>query len=702
MPTFAVLLCAAALLVTQGPDAAPVRQAYSASKEYRLRVTPGRGGETTGTACRATLQYRARGKRPETKWEVELVNEIAPLAAFVHDSGRWVVTLDEYRMGGAAHTLVVYLEDGEPGREWALDELLDPGELLNVERRGESLDWRHGARQVGFDAHAPHFVIVLENGREIRVDLERLELIESHGPATRELVTPATEMQADPKDPLLTLMEMLSASEMSEQLAALLAGGDPNGPPAMLDMRMADSDPEDPNQADPPERSWAWRVLNWLDSPSPDAALRELPRPVDDLPDPRPGDWVNYIDWMNTHTNAGTAADLFEQAAEATPEFDMDPDFFAEAMAGNPQTLADPDILSWLDRNVDGIALLREAGMHDFTGYDLRTGDPEDTRLIGVLLPTLSKIRNLARAQVILGKQQEVAGDYEAASREYLMTLRSGGQTGRGTTLIEGLVGVAVEHLATDALLDLYAKDVDGQIDYVAQFAQYDDYQVPMRPFSQTIQFERAAMMDEIQRLYEHDEYDGYRLAPGGLREFANVASLAGDSGPDAGMFAVGMALSAQGFEKIRDGADDFYDQMTLAATADYPASHAMFQAIEEELQTTRLTNPVLGVLAPSLTRASMLYTRGEANRRAARAVARIRAYEQAVGELPQSLDELGEAVDLIDPFTNQPMIYRLEGDGFSLYSAGPDMLDDGGLDYDRSNDSGDLRYWPRTLPDHD
>ena len=36
-------------------------------------------------------------------------------------------------------------------------------------------------------------------------------------------------------------------------------------------------------------------------------------------------------------------------------------------------------------------------------------------------------------------------------------------------------------------------------------------------------------------------------------------------------------------------------------------------------------------------------------------------------------------AVAPVDPFTGKPLEYRREGDGFLIYSAGPDGRDDGG-----------------------
>ncbi|MCL5280135.1 MAG: hypothetical protein M1376_09535 [Planctomycetes bacterium] len=52
--------------------------------------------------------------------------------------------------------------------------------------------------------------------------------------------------------------------------------------------------------------------------------------------------------------------------------------------------------------------------------------------------------------------------------------------------------------------------------------------------------------------------------------------------------------------------------------------------------------------------------------------------YKQAHGVLPPTLDALGVA-GLVDPFTEEPLHYRPEGEGFLVYSVGPDRKDNGG-----------------------
>ena len=74
-------------------------------------------------------------------------------------------------------------------------------------------------------------------------------------------------------------------------------------------------------------------------------------------------------------------------------------------------------------------------------------------------------------------------------------------------------------------------------------------------------------------------------------------------------------------------------------------------------------------------------------------------------GEFPESLEQLHEVIPWElreDPFSGEDFIYRREGDGYLIYSIGPDLQDDGGAPFnyqERINGipTGDLLW--RTLP---
>ncbi len=68
----------------------------------------------------------------------------------------------------------------------------------------------------------------------------------------------------------------------------------------------------------------------------------------------------------------------------------------------------------------------------------------------------------------------------------------------------------------------------------------------------------------------------------------------------------------------------------------------------------------------------------------AAQIATAAKAYKFTHGTYPASLEELTKAGWRLpaDPFTGQPYHYRRESQGLAVWSVGPDLIDNGGLDY--------------------
>ncbi len=71
-------------------------------------------------------------------------------------------------------------------------------------------------------------------------------------------------------------------------------------------------------------------------------------------------------------------------------------------------------------------------------------------------------------------------------------------------------------------------------------------------------------------------------------------------------------------------------------------------------------------------------YCRSLTSLRLTRAGLALLQYKQAHGAFPQTLDVLG-LQGLTDPYTDKPLPYRPEGEGFVIYSVGDDLKDNGG-----------------------
>jgi hypothetical protein len=104
--------------------------------------------------------------------------------------------------------------------------------------------------------------------------------------------------------------------------------------------------------------------------------------------------------------------------------------------------------------------------------------------------------------------------------------------------------------------------------------------------------------------------------------------------------------------------------------------------------------------------RAAELAFRAKAEYQATLTVVALQRYRLEKGSYPGTLAELKSAgyLDVLpaDPYSDGPLGYKIVGDGFTLYTVGPDFHDDGGEPARDSDgkprmwaDQGDTVFWP-------
>jgi len=177
-PLLALLLTLTIAGTTAAAESRPLKSAQSANERFYLRLRPGRAGQSTASrGCSAAL-FERRGKesRGRRVWTERLVNEVAPVHVQIRDDGRFLVTLDEFRRCGGAHALVIYDDHGNLLREFDLRELLRGDDWKHVKLERRAIEWLTDATFT-FVNEPPQFVVKLKWGREIRIDLEKREIV---------------------------------------------------------------------------------------------------------------------------------------------------------------------------------------------------------------------------------------------------------------------------------------------------------------------------------------------------------------------------------------------------------------------------------------------------------------------------------------------------------------------------------------------
>jgi len=667
----------------------PPRETRSENGRFLLRVSPGRAGRS-GPSCQATLyECTPRGDADRRVWERPLVNDTAPLRVVVRDDGRLVVTLDEYRRGGARHAVVVYGAQGELLRHFLLTDLLTKDDWPNVKASRREVVWLKDAR-CGFDAGAEQFVIELAWGRKIRIDLKTLGVVrDAAGTTVEEAGTIPAEILAQLFDHAATAEERATAERAAE--IAELSPGEQAQTTAIARQLSGASEAPTTLVAE----ATSAPAADVAETPA-ELASSVAPAPVPAgiaVPLPNAAERVDYVAWLNElgQIDGPDARPVYDAAVAKLWPWPGEAELLAAAARGDAAALAAPEMTAWLEANAEAIAAFREAAQYPAKGWNLHS---EDGTALAVLLPDLAPLRTLARATLVEGRQLAAAGQGAAAAECYLDVLAAGAHTGGGLTLIENLVGMAMQTPAAEALLDLEAGPAGDTLDYAVLSRDAEAAYRPTRPAAEAVQGERAFFMDAVQRVWDVDPQTGdCVLNATKAREL--LALVEGEHGDAAQQAQDLNRLKDIGYEQTVATGAAYYDALTAALALPYPEAHPRVAEIENALASDENAHPLLRRLTPSLERYGFLMTRGETTRAASLLATHLHAYWQEHGEYPASLEVFAGQDFATDPFSAAPFVYRRAGNDFVLYSIGGNGVDDSGV-HDRKGETNDLVFWPR------
>jgi hypothetical protein len=369
-----------------------------------------------------------------------------------------------------------------------------------------------------------------------------------------------------------------------------------------------------------------------------------------------------------------------------------------------------PVIAEWLKANEKPLALVVEATKRPRYYNPLVTGkkDGEAASLIGVLLPSVQKCRELNAALTARAMLRVHEKQFDAAWADLLASHRLGRLMTQGGTIIESLVGIAIGQIANTATLayldqvPLSAKQIRERLAELQQLP-------PLSPFADRIHLgERFMGLDSMQFIRRN-----------GMEALRNLADgLPADKPTPEQLKAMNLIDWAVGLKELNRS----YDRMVAAARLpDRPARQKEFAAIEQELSRLKkegldpeqlnqllekpdklnqqvslaITRSLMVLLLPALQRVQAAYDRSDQVNRNLQVAFALAAYRAETGRYPAQLAELAPkylAAVPGDQFSGKPLIYRAEGNGYVLYSVGQNEKDDGGKGFDDDPPGDDLR----------
>ncbi len=354
-----------------------------------------------------------------------------------------------------------------------------------------------------------------------------------------------------------------------------------------------------------------------------------------------------------------------------------------------------PHIAAWLKLNEKPLAVVARATRRRDYFHPLvsRKGDKGPGSLIRALLPAVQKCRELASALPARAMLNAGEGKYDEAWQDLLAGHRLARHVGRGGTLIEGLVGIALEQLFASSdlvLLDggkLTARQVRGYLKDLQGLP-------PMLPMADRIDLaERFIFLDAVQR-----------VRGSGVKALAGLVQVPGDFDAEAiealGRIDWAPALRAgnRRYDRLvaalrrgdRADREKQLDLLEKELNGQKKGAAGLAELLKKKAQDEAAGEAVGDVLVrlmlPAARKTQQAADRAEQSRRNLQLAFALAAYRLDNRRYPETLDALAPkylAKVPGDLFSGRAMVYFGGEKGYLLYSVGVNGEDEGGRWYD-------------------
>jgi len=342
-----------------------------------------------------------------------------------------------------------------------------------------------------------------------------------------------------------------------------------------------------------------------------------------------------------------------------------------------------PAVSQWIDANAEPLRLAVE-GSNRSRYYVPLVSTDENAPTIAIMLPMLAEWRSVARALAARAMRSLGSGDVDAACTDLLACHRLGRLIGQGPTLIDGLVSIAIDGIACrgDATMATSGKlSAEQAKKYLAQLER-----LPRLPsMIEKINFsERYMFLDCVASIA--------RTGPGALNTIACGEETS--KSHQANLKALANEL-IDWDEVLREG-NRWYDRMVeIGRKPTYKQRARAWQKFDEDIQTTLkeasgtknlfmhilsgkssedivtelMSNTMLALLLPAVSKAAEAEDRSIAYAEVTRVAIALSAYHADHEMYPKKLKMLAPTyISEIpsDRFTDEELIYRRAKTGFS------------------------------------
>ncbi len=365
---------------------------------------------------------------------------------------------------------------------------------------------------------------------------------------------------------------------------------------------------------------------------------------------------------------------------------------------------AESRLMGWLARNEKPLAVVIAAATRPEYYNPLVPGGNENGRgmLIGSLLPNVQKCREVAQALCCRAMLATAEGEHESAWRDLLACRRLGRLLARGGTLIEALVGIAIEQMADKAIVAFLAQEkLDARA--ILSYLRILQNESRLPPLNEKLDFsERCKCLDALAFM---------------ARGFTELRDLSGVPQPKAKNSGVidklfarsvnwdsAMKIINVAFDRAVAGLKLADRQARAQAQADLdrdvklnqPTGAAMIASLAAgpTSRGTMIGYILVDLFLPAFDKVQGAFDRCSQIDRNLQLAFALAAYRAENGKYPAKFEDVAPKyiADIpSDIFSGKPPIYRLEGKGYLLYSVGPNGVDDGGHGWDDQPQGDDI-----------
>jgi hypothetical protein len=365
----------------------------------------------------------------------------------------------------------------------------------------------------------------------------------------------------------------------------------------------------------------------------------------------------------------------------------------------------------WISANAEAISFFIEGSKKPH--YWWRHQANGDSILKFLFSPALGHLRRPAKLTCWRAELKGRDGDISGAFDDLLACYRVGQHFKGPRGLVEQIVGIGIQRCTLESAFAIL-KNQQISSDLLRGFQARLEGLMAKDTYFMDFTLEKFSALDFIQRCYTDNRRGSGHLIPAQLEEHLPLLG----QGPDPNkFFARGYFLTM-----ALAGADR--RQMTRAFEKAYNDAEIWAHKTPWQLHEEQINFRSLGFEQwPAAKKArywpvslfslafgsvsSMSYQVRAHTEALATTIALLR-YRQDKAEYPADLNELIAAGYLrkspMDPYSDKSLVYRRTDDGFTLYSVGPNFIDDGGkLGRDKGGkvwtwaDDGDAVFWPVT-----